>query len=39
MDVQSALIVLEDAAKRCMTENVNTPDALDFLRARARIRA
>jgi hypothetical protein len=41
MDITTALTILEDAVKRCMTENVNTPEvvaALDFLGARAPIR-
>jgi hypothetical protein len=36
MDTPTALAVLEDAVKRCLTENVNTPDilaALNFLEA------
>jgi hypothetical protein len=34
MDTPTALAVLEDAVKRCMTDNVQTPEvlaALDFL--------
>jgi hypothetical protein len=40
MDIPTALRVLEDAVKRCMTDNVNTAevlDALDFLRRRAAV--
>jgi hypothetical protein len=40
MDIATAIEVLEDAVKRCMTDNVNTAevlDALDFLRRRAAV--
>jgi hypothetical protein len=40
MDIPTAIMVLEDAVKRCMTDNVNTAevlDALDFLRRRAAV--
>jgi hypothetical protein len=40
MDIATANKVLEDAVKRCMTDNVNTTevfDALDFLRRPAAI--
>jgi hypothetical protein len=41
MDVPSALIVLEDAVDRCMTDNVETPAvlaALDFLDRQATVK-
>jgi hypothetical protein len=41
MDVASALTVLEDAVKRCTTENVQTPSvfaALDFLDGQATVK-
>jgi hypothetical protein len=40
MDIPTALRVLEDAVKRCTTDNVNTAevlDALDFIRRRAAV--
>jgi hypothetical protein len=42
MDIPTAIKVLEDAVKRCMTENVTTPeivDALGFLSVRSEDRS
>jgi hypothetical protein len=41
MDIPTALAILEDAVKRCMTDNVQTPEvlaALDFLDGQATVK-